>query len=109
MSRLSIYTTADCVYTNSVDNPPTTRIVWDEYNLHHILIERAERGITPEDIEYMLADPDTAVRSLPTGADLNIGRAPSGRPLAVVTIGVAELYPKTAWWVSEKAWRRAHE
>jgi hypothetical protein len=29
--------------------------------------------------------------------------------MAVITIGVAELYPKTVWWVSEKVWRRAHE
>jgi hypothetical protein len=97
------------VYTCSVDKPPSARIVWDEHNLHHLLVERAERGITPEDIEHMLADPDTVVRTLPTGADLNIGRTPSGRPLAVVTIGMSELYPKTAWWVSEKTWRRAHE
>ncbi len=109
MSHFGIYTERRFVYTYRVDNLPTTRIVWDEHNLHHILIERAERGITPEDIEHMLADPDTAVRSLPTGADLNVGRASSGRPLAVVTIGKTELYPKTAWWVSEKAWRRAHE
>jgi hypothetical protein len=104
-----MYSEPHFVYTCSVDKSPGARIVWDEHNLHHILIERAERGITPEDIEHMLADPDTVVRPLPTGADLNIGRAPSGRPLAVVTIGMSELYPKTAWWVSEKAWRRAHE
>ena len=92
-----------------MDKPASVRIVWDEHNLHHILVERAERGITSEDVEYMLGDPKTVVRQLPNGADLNIGRATNGRPIAVITIGVAELYPKTAWWVSEKAWRRAHE
>ena len=92
-----------------MDKPPSARIVWDEHNLHHLLVERAERGITPEDVEHMLADANTVVRPLASGAALNIGRAPNGRPMAVITIGVAELYPKTAWWVSEKAWRRAHE
>ena len=104
-----MYTNLHFVYTRGVDTPPTVRIVWDEHNLHHLLVERAERGITPEDVEHVLTDLDTMVRPLPAGGDLNIGRAPSGRPLAVVTIGVAELYPKTAWWVSEKVWRRAHE
>jgi hypothetical protein len=104
-----MYIAPNFVYTCGVDKPSSVRIVWDEHNLHHLLVERAERGITPEDIEHVLTDPDTAARALPTGADLNIGRAPSGRPLAVVTIGVAELYPKTAWWVSEKVWRRTHE
>ncbi len=92
-----------------MDKPPSARIVGDEHNLHHILVEQAERGITPEDIEHLLGDPNTVVRPLPSGADLNIGRAPNGRPMAVITIGVAELYPKTAWWVSENVWRRAYE
>jgi hypothetical protein len=92
-----------------VDEPTSARIVWDEHNLYHILVERAERGITPEDIEHLLADPNTVVQPLPSGADFNIGRAPNGRVMAVITIGVAELYPKTVWWVSEKVWRRAHE
>lgn len=89
--------------------PPQSRIVWDEHNLFHLLIERADRGITPEDVEHVLTDPETRVRSLASGADLNIGRAANRRPLAVVTVGVSELYPKTAWWVSERTWRRAHE
>lgn len=89
--------------------PPESRVVWDEHNLFHLTVERAHRGITPEDVEHVLRDPDTRVRPLPSGADLNIGRAPNGRPLAVVTVGVNELYPKTAWWVDEKTWRRAHD
>jgi hypothetical protein len=97
------------VYTAIVEEPPIARIVWDEHNLHHLLVERADRGITPEDVEYMLMDPETVVRRLENGAELNIERAPNGRPLAVVTIGVAEPYPRTAWWVSERVWRRAHE
>jgi len=92
-----------------VDDPPEVRIVWDEHNLFHLVVERAERGITPEDVEHVLADPDTRVQRLSSGGDLRIGRAPSGRPLAVITIGVTELYPKTAWWVTEKIWGRAHE
>ncbi len=57
----------------------------------------------------MLIDPDTRSRILPTGAELHIGRGPTRRPLAVITVGVAELYPKTAWWVTEKTWRKAHD
>jgi len=97
------------VYTVIVDERPITRIVWDEHNLHHLLVERAERGITPEGVEHLLMDAETVVRRLESGADLNIGRAPNGLPMAVITIGVAELYPKTAWWVSERVWRRARE
>lgn len=97
------------VYTFIVDEPPIVRIVWDEHNLHQLLVERAERGITSEDVEHILMDAETVVRRLESGAYLNIGRAPNGRPMAVITIGVAELYPKTAWWVSERVWRRAHE
>ncbi len=75
----------------------------------HLLVERAPRGISVEDVEHVLTDPDTRTRSLSTGADIHLGGAPSGRPLAVVTIGVAGLNPRTAWRITEKAWRRAHE
>ncbi len=92
-----------------MDSSYDSQIVWDEHNLTHLLVERAERGITVEDVEHVLTDTDTRTRSLPTGAELHLGRALSGLPLAVVTIGVAELYPKTAWWITEKAWRRAHD
>lgn len=88
---------------------PDIRIVWDEYNLMHLLVDRAERGISIEDVEHVLTDPDTRTRRLPTGAEMHIGRALSGRPLATVTFGVAELYPKTAWWVTERIWRIAHD
>lgn len=89
--------------------PPESRIVWDEHNLFHLTVERAARGITPEDVEHVLTDPETRVQRLASAANLNIGRAPNGRPLAVISVGVNELYPKTAWWVSEKTWRRAHD
>lgn len=88
---------------------PKVQIVWDEHNLFHLIMERGHRGITVEDVEHVLIDPDTRSRALPTGADLHIGRGPTGRPLAVITVGVAELYPKTAWWVTEKTWRKAHD
>ncbi|MDQ2742425.1 MAG: hypothetical protein M3Z66_09045 [Chloroflexota bacterium] len=89
--------------------PPEVQIVWDEHNLFHLLTERGHRGITVEDVEQVLTDPDTRSRTLPTGADLHIGRGPTGRPLAVITVSVAELYPKTAWWLTEKTWRKAHD
>lgn len=104
-----MYTGPKIVYTFIVDESPVARIVWDEHNLNHLLVARVERGISSEDVEHLLMDAETVVRRLESGADLNIGRAPNGRPLAVITIGVAELYPKTAWWVSERVWRRAHE
>jgi hypothetical protein len=79
-----------------VEIPPEVQIVWDKHNLFHLLMERGLRGITVEDVEQVLIDSDTRSRTLPTAADLHIGRGPTGRPLAVITVGVAELYPKTA-------------
>src|SRR5207247_2150920 len=96
-------------YTERVDERRELRVVWDRYNRFHLLVERAYRGISIEDVERVVTDPDTRVQPLPTGGHLRIGRAPNGRFLAVVTIGVSELYPKTAWWASEGAWRRARE
>ncbi|MGI8825536.1 MAG: hypothetical protein ACR2JC_07815 [Chloroflexota bacterium] len=92
-----------------METPPNVRIFWDEHNLFHLLTERAHRGITVEDVEHVLTDPDTQSRTLPTAAGPLIGPGPTGRPLAVITVGVAELYAKIAWWVTEKTWRKVHD
>jgi len=105
-----VYTrTRSNVYTLGMESPHDSQIVWDEHNQTHLLVDRADRGITVEDVEHMLTDPDTRTRPLATGAELHLGRALSGRPLAVVTVGVNELYPKTGWWITQKAWRQAHD
>lgn len=83
-------------------------IVWDEHNLHHLLVDNAQRGISVEDVEAVLNDSETVAMPRPSGAELHIGRAPSSRAMAVVTIGDQEIYPKTAWWTSERSWRRSH-
>ena len=91
-SSKNVYTwLGSYVYTGGMDWSPDVEVVWDERNLFHLLVERAHRGISVDDVEHVLTDPGTRVRRLPTGADLYIGRAASGRPLAVVTVGVAEL------------------
>jgi hypothetical protein len=35
------------------------RVVWDEANLHHLLVERAERQISCEEVEDVLTDRET--------------------------------------------------
>jgi hypothetical protein len=84
-------------------------VVWmEDDNLHHLLVDNADRGITPEDVEAVLMDPDTAVVAMPNGHDLYTGRTAMGY-LRVIAMGEREVYPKTAWWCSEDDWREAHE
>jgi uncharacterized DUF497 family protein len=84
------------------------RVVWDEANLHHLLVERAERQISCEEVEDLLTDRETVQEEANEGRWLAIGRTRSGRPLAVVCIGQQEVRPYTAWQISEQRWSAAH-
>ncbi len=85
------------------------RIVWDEGNLHHLLVERADRAITPEEVQEVLMDPFTVVEPGRHGRDRYLGRTASGRCLAVIGLGDEEVRPETAWEITEKRWRAAHD
>jgi hypothetical protein len=85
------------------------RIVWDDDNLHHLLVERADRAITPEEVEEVLLDEDTAVLRARRGRDRYVGRTSAGRFLEVIALGELDVRPETAWAISEERWRAAHD
>lgn len=91
-----------------MSNGSRAEVVWDEHNVRHLLVDNARRGITVEDVEAVLLDPDTSVHMLTTGYQLSTGRGLNGRPLVVIAVGDHEIYPVTAYWVSERRWRNAH-
>lgn len=72
---------------------------WDEQdgNVAHI----AEHGISPEDVEHVLANPIRTERSRPSGRPIAFGYTADGRRIAVVyeTIDATTLYPITAYEV----------
>jgi hypothetical protein len=83
------------------------RIRWDEENLYHLLVERADRGILVAEVEEVLLDPATkVVRWHLDGRWDRIGVTRAARPLQVRGLGVFELYPETAWPVSRREWQR---
>jgi hypothetical protein len=83
-------------------------VVWDTANRYHITVERASRGISEDDVEDVLMDPETVAKPRPDGRDLYVGRTRTGRPLAVEAMGEREIYPTKAWPITEDRWRRAH-
>jgi len=83
-------------------------VVWDDENLRHLLVERAHREISCQEVEDVLQDSQTTKEAARAGRRLAIGRTKAGRPLAVVFVGELEARPHTAWQVSEARWRRAH-
>jgi len=84
------------------------RVVWDEENIDHLLVQRADRGITCEEVEEVLTDADTKYKEAREGHRLAIGRSKAGRPLAIIVIGEQELRPSTAWQITEERWRQVH-
>lgn len=86
---------------------PEIRVLWAEENRHHLLVDRAERGITTHEVDEVLLDPRTRVlRWHPSGRWDRIGLTTAGRPLQVRGVGLLELIPETAWQVSRKEWQR---
>ncbi len=85
------------------------RIVWDDDNRHHLLVERAHRGITEEEVEEVLLDEDTAVLDARHEGDRCVGRTGAGRFLEVIALGENDVRPETAWEISEERWRAAHD
>lgn len=72
---------------------------WDEPdgNVAHI----AQHDITPEDVEYVLANPIRTEQSHTSGRPIAFGYTADGRRIAVVyeTIDTMTLYPITAYEV----------
>lgn len=82
-------------------------IVWDDENIRHLLIDRADRDITIEEVEEILTSPDTVRQPARAGRDRYIGRTAAGRHLAVIAIGDLEVRPETAWAITQSRWRNA--
>jgi len=97
------------VYTEAEMAGPLPQVVWDDENLHHLLVERAARGITCEEVEDVLIGPDTTIASAKYGRRLAIGKTEPGRPLAVIFVGDLERRPYTAWQIPEQRWRQSHD
>jgi hypothetical protein len=75
---------------------------WDDENRHHILVERAERGITKAEVEEVLLAGTTVRWFAKTGRFLAQGRTAAGRCLRVVYVGILQMRPVTAWRVPGK-------
>ena len=84
-------------------------IAWDEENVRHLLVDNADRGISLEDVEAVIRDPETDVDPQPSGYDFYTGRGVDGRPILVIALGEREVRPRTAIRISEDRWRSAHE
>jgi hypothetical protein len=84
-------------------------VIKDNENLRHLLEERAEQSITPEEVEDVLLDPKAIIESARASHNRYIGQTTAGRYLAVITLGVTEIRPETAWQITGQRFRRAHE
>jgi hypothetical protein len=83
--------------------------IWDppddpEGNTWHITVTNAHRGISCDDVEAVLCEPETEITPLPSGRDRYLGRL-RGRPVVVIAMGEREVYPVTAIWINEAKWR----
>lgn len=69
--------------------------LWDDENVQHL----AEHGVTPEEFEEIVADPDSQSTSRTTGRPIAFGFTSAGRYLACVFEMVDEvtIYPITAY------------
>jgi uncharacterized DUF497 family protein len=78
------------------------QIIWNDEtggNVEHI----EEHGLTVDDVEYVLANPDRAEISRSTGLPCVFGSAPDGRYIIVVyeEIDADTINPVTAYEVSQ--------
>jgi hypothetical protein len=72
---------------------------WDDENRRHILVERAERGITRAEVEEVLLAGNTVRWFAKTGRFFAQGRTAAGHCLRVVYVGILQMRPVTAWRV----------
>lgn len=87
------------------------RVLWDDNNRKHHLVEHAERGLTEDEIDEVLLNPmsikvgDTKHKTMVT-----VGRTARGRPILVAWRALAKgMYPVHARRVSMKFWRQLNE
>lgn len=62
--------------------------IWTDANTDHL----AQHGVTPDEFEYVLANPDDETISDSSGRPAAIGYAPDGRRLICVYNEIDELY-----------------
>jgi hypothetical protein len=68
-----------------------SRAVWREHNLRHITEDHPERGVTKEDVEEVLADPDRREAQGPAhGTVVAVGRNRGGEAFAVAFVELAD-------------------
>lgn len=74
-------------------------IIWDDSNTAHI----AEHGLTPDDVDAVLAEPESETISHSSGLPLVFGHTPDGRYILVSFVEVDDdtIYPVTAYPVPE--------
>ena len=73
-------------------------IHWDDENSHHILVERAERGISRAEVEEVLLGSNTVRWFTRRGGRLKaLGSTSTGRCLTVIYVGIERMRPVTAW------------
>ena len=72
---------------------------WDDANEEHL----ADHGVTPEEFEEVVCDPDSIGKSRSTGRPIAFGYASSGRYLACVydMLDDVTVYPVTAYEVED--------
>ena len=67
------------------------RAVWREHNLRHITEDHPERGVSKEDVEDVLADPDRLEAHNPThGTVVAAGRNRGGEAPVVAFVELAD-------------------
>ena len=84
--------------------PP--RVIWDADNLHHILVEHADRGVSRQEIDEVLLSPDVDRRPARHGRWWMTGRTAAGRLIRVIVLGVREMRPEAAYPLGEERWQR---
>jgi len=100
----NIQTFTICQHTqwnyNSMPPLPPLRVLWDldhdpRGNVAHI----AENGVSPDEVDEILASPETTDTSRSTGQNIAIGTTSTGRVLIVVFEDVDEttVYPITSY------------
>ena len=70
-------------------------IIWDDVNERHV----AEHGVTPEEFEEVVTDPDSVEESRSSGRTIAFGQTSTGKRLACLyeLLDDATIYPATAY------------
>jgi hypothetical protein len=78
-------------------------VMWDARNLAHLVSSGGRRGITPSEVEEVIANPASVRRRLRGGRRAYQGWTGDGRRLLAVIVevqGADRLRPRTAWEVT---------